>query len=67
MVETVLKILQSKHPGYWATDSASIDSYSYHPPKMVQMDLTMDIVIEVVWRIYGGMGPGDILQLLYLY
>ena len=59
MIDPVLEIFQSKHPGDWDKMSASMDYYPYHPPEMVHMKLIVDIVVEVVWLIYCGAWPGE--------
>ena len=54
----MLEVLQLKNPNVWAPLSTSIDNYCGPPPERFQMDLTVDTVTTMEWRLLIRDGPG---------
>ena len=59
MGEPVLGVLQVKHPEAHSPSAKILDSYSIFPPKIVSLNLTEDIAMEVTRCLSGGDGPGS--------
>ena len=50
----ILEVIQYNNSDVQALSFASLDTYHGPSPEMFQIDLTMDTVTGVVWRISGG-------------
>ena len=46
--ERVMDVLRTKHPDARPPTAASLDTYPDHQPELVPVDITSDMVMEVV-------------------
>ena len=56
--EMVMEVLRTKHPDARPMSAASMDTYPDQPLELSPVDITKNMVTEVVGQIYGGEGPG---------